>query len=125
LVPLSNMVGNFVWVDLNSNGFPDEEEQALEGTSLYLLDENDNIVAFTESNENGHYNFYNLIPGKYRIKAIRPKLESYKSRSFESKNIEKEIYTDVFEIGEFMFIDQVDIGFRTQMWNRRIKNSCK
>jgi|GEM_PF-1557531 protocatechuate 3,4-dioxygenase beta subunit len=111
LVPLANMVGNLVWMDENDNEIQDENESGIAGSDIYLINAEDKMVGFTQSDESGNYQFYNLNPGVYHIRVVRPELSFFNTRSYENKDIEKEITTPVFEIGETDFITDLDIGF--------------
>jgi len=60
-------VGNLVWLDINRNGIQDDTENGIEGIKIYLIDENNEIIDSTSSNENGAYLFDSLDIGSYSI----------------------------------------------------------
>ncbi len=64
---LGKISGSIVWNDNNQNGILDEEEQGLFNAWVKLLDENQEILASTFSDEGGHYSFINLPPGTYYV----------------------------------------------------------
>ncbi len=63
----SSLVGNFVYFDTNANGSYQAGEPGIEGAQMLLMDANDNILAITQTNENGHYNFGGLGGGTYKV----------------------------------------------------------
>ena len=63
-------VGNYVWEDLNADGIQDEGELGLPGIGVYLLNEYEKELAYTETDTYGQYIFSNLSPGNYKIKFI-------------------------------------------------------
>jgi len=65
---MPGQIGDYVWEDTNTNGVQDSTEQGIEGIKLYLLDQNENTIDSTETDENGAYTFSNLLPNQYTIK---------------------------------------------------------
>lgn len=65
-------IGDFVWNDVNQNGLQDIGEAGIEGASLILRNIAGDEIANTISDASGFYNFNNLIPGTYTIKAAIP-----------------------------------------------------
>ncbi|MEG1990095.1 MAG: SdrD B-like domain-containing protein [Clostridia bacterium] len=68
-------IGNFVWNDLNSNGIYDLQEPGVNGITVQLYDENNNLLQTTTTtndflNNPGYYNFTNLTAGNYYVKFI-------------------------------------------------------
>ncbi|MEZ4906440.1 MAG: SdrD B-like domain-containing protein [Saprospiraceae bacterium] len=69
-VPVAS-IGNYVWFDDNDNGIQDDglpSVVGVEGVTVILMDCNEEEILRTETDENGHYDFTNLIPGNYLIK---------------------------------------------------------
>ena len=58
LVP--GAVGDFVWEDLNGNGLQDEDEPGVADVTVTLLDLAGDTVATTQTDSEGHYQFYNV-----------------------------------------------------------------
>lgn len=73
-------VGNYTWVDSDSDGMQDVGEPPLAGVKVELFDANGNpavdanglLVAAQTTDANGKYLFDNLAPGNYRIKFTSP-----------------------------------------------------
>ncbi|MEL6123629.1 MAG: SdrD B-like domain-containing protein, partial [Bacteroidota bacterium] len=75
-------IGDFVWEDLDGNGQQDDGEPGIQGVTVMLL-EPDGVtmisedafgepISSTTTDENGFYEFINLIPGDYRVKFTTP-----------------------------------------------------
>ena len=73
-------LGDYVWLDKNSNGIQDGDEEGVAGAKVELLDANGNpakdfsgntVVAQTTSSD-GKYKFCNLNDGKYIVKVTPP-----------------------------------------------------
>ena len=63
-------IGNYVWYDDNDNGIQDEGQPGdvgVAGVTVILTDCNGKEILRTQTDENGHYDFENLIPGEYMI----------------------------------------------------------
>jgi hypothetical protein len=67
ITPLRYAVGDRVWLDMNSDGVQQPDEPAASATVL-LLTGTDNVVATTNTDATGHYEFTNLRGGRYRLK---------------------------------------------------------
>ncbi|MGL4340238.1 MAG: SdrD B-like domain-containing protein [Rhodoglobus sp.] len=76
--PVGASIGNFAWIDSNSNGLQDADEPPAVGTRLTLLDFATNapvtvgvggavIVPTQTTDSTGAYLFADLLPGSYRI----------------------------------------------------------
>src|SRR5699024_3901462 len=64
-------IGDYVWIDYNSDGTQDESAKAvLEGVivELYKVGEEDRPFKTTETDENGLYIFDELVAGEYKVK---------------------------------------------------------
>jgi hypothetical protein len=53
--------------DLNSNGQRDPDEPGLSDWKITLTDNDGNVLAFTTTDQNGEYQFFNLEPGSYGV----------------------------------------------------------
>jgi len=60
-------IGDFVWLDMNADGIQDPGENGIEVVLVTLLDENGIIIATTNTDQNGFYEFNDLIPGDYSL----------------------------------------------------------
>jgi protocatechuate 3,4-dioxygenase beta subunit len=59
-------LGSTVYLDTNGNDIGDAGEEVA-GVLVVLLDEDDNVIATTETDANGDYSFDELLPGTYRV----------------------------------------------------------
>lgn len=59
-------------VDLNRNDLLDSGEPAIAGVTVKLFDGQGNLIATTQTNANGQYQFTNLKPGTYRVDEAQP-----------------------------------------------------
>jgi hypothetical protein len=66
ITPLRYAVGDRVWLDMNSDGVQQPDEPAASAT-VSLLTVTDNVVATTDTDTTGHYEFTNLPGGRYRL----------------------------------------------------------
>lgn len=60
-------VGDFVWHDFNGNGLQDAGEPGLQGLGIRLIDENQNLISETTSDQDGNFQFTNVEFGIYRL----------------------------------------------------------
>jgi SdrD B-like domain len=67
ITPLRYAVGDRVWQDMNSDGVQQPDEPAATAT-VSLLTVTNNVVATTNTDATGHYEFTNLRGGRYRLK---------------------------------------------------------
>ncbi len=71
VVSLQSIVGNFIWSDDNGNGIQDDDEQGLNGITVFLYDEFFNFIDVTISaynvinKQDGYYYFDGLGEGDY------------------------------------------------------------
>jgi hypothetical protein len=66
ITPLRYAVGDRVWLDLNSDGIQQPDEPAASAT-VSLLTVAGNVVATTNTDATGHYQFTQLRGGRYRL----------------------------------------------------------
>jgi hypothetical protein len=66
ITPLRYAVGDRVWLDLNSDGAQQPDEPAASAT-VSLLTVAGNVVATTNTDATGHYQFTHLRGGRYRL----------------------------------------------------------
>lgn len=60
-------IGNYVWLDEDSNGLQDEGEPGIPNVRVDLKDANGNIIATTYTDSDGKYLFPNLPPDIYYV----------------------------------------------------------
>lgn len=65
-------IGNFVWLDTNSDGIQDDDEIGMEGIRVELFNESAELTAATVTGPDGSYTFTNLPPGQYMISVVPP-----------------------------------------------------
>lgn len=70
-VPPSSIEGT-VHTDLNGDCVFDPEEQPLAGVTIELVDENGDVIATTQTDDEGHYRFDNLRAGTYEVRETQP-----------------------------------------------------
>ena len=68
----SGSIEGFVHLDTDGNCELDSHEQPLAGVTIQLLDVSGRIIATTETDAAGHYQFAQLTPGTYQIREIQP-----------------------------------------------------
>ena len=69
---LPTSIGGFVHVDPNQDCVFDPDELPIAGVTITLLDESGNVLATTQTDENGHYSFDGLPPGNYTVVESQP-----------------------------------------------------
>ncbi|MDD2761871.1 MAG: SdrD B-like domain-containing protein, partial [Methylomonas sp.] len=69
-------LGDYVWVDNNTDGIQNEVNTGLNGVSVKLLQNNQVIATTTTANDvngkAGYYLFDNLVPGDYQVQFVEP-----------------------------------------------------
>ena len=63
-------IGDYTWIDANKDGIQDEDEEVLEGVTVELYDEKDELIATTETNDEGLYIFDELVAGTYKVRFV-------------------------------------------------------
>ncbi|PID97849.1 MAG: hypothetical protein CSA83_02095, partial [Actinomycetales bacterium] len=64
--PLGALSGT-VWIDTNNDGLRQTTEDLVENVKVILLDNNDQVVGETQTDNNGYYIFNNLVPADYKV----------------------------------------------------------
>ncbi len=119
--PLSK-IGDFVWHDENANGIQDPEEEGLEGCKVMLNGTDifgNEVIAMTDTDDNGQYMFCDLIPGEYKV--TFPGKQDYELSPYQSgqadeasdsdANPENGNMTEVFDLEPGDTIPTIDAGF--------------
>ncbi len=71
--PGGNSIGDYVFVDDNDNGIQDAGDYGLEGVYVFLVEANTGEnVELVITDEDGFYEFTDVVPGTYRIKFANP-----------------------------------------------------
>jgi hypothetical protein len=70
-----NGLGDFVWLDLNSNGAQDSGEPGIANVTVRLKDANGNVLATTTTDSKGYYGFHdpaNYGTTNYQVEFVTP-----------------------------------------------------
>lgn len=70
--PKLGSIGDKVWNDSNRNGIQDNNESGIPNVTVKLLDNNENQIRTTTTNNSGDYLFDNLQPGTYKVEVVKP-----------------------------------------------------
>ncbi len=71
---ITNIIGDYVWSDINGNGIQDPGEPGINGITVELYDDSEALLQTTVSGNSpddgspGYYSFRNLAAGIYRVK---------------------------------------------------------
>ena len=65
-------IGDFVWVDIDGDGFQDENEPGISGVTVTLKDSDGNVIASTTTDSNGNYLFEEVPAGSYTVVFTSP-----------------------------------------------------
>jgi len=65
-------IGDYIWMDANSNGIQDTNESGIAGVTVQLYSCTGKQLASTITNQSGEYIFPDLIPGSYKVKFAVP-----------------------------------------------------
>lgn len=65
-------IAGHVYLDNNQNGRRDASERPLEGVVIELRDADDRVIATTQTDANGYYQFTGLRPGTYSLHQLQP-----------------------------------------------------
>jgi len=105
-----NSVGDAVFVDHNQNGIFDSEEEGIPSVTVNLVDDENNLLATTQTDVNGNYRFGNLDDGFYQIEVDYDGnfVPSFTSSFSEFMN---GLRSDIFYLSGSSNIDTFDFGF--------------
>jgi protocatechuate 3,4-dioxygenase beta subunit len=70
--PITGLIGDRVWLDIDSDGVQDPDEPGLEGIRVELYDGSNNLIGVTTTDENGNYYFGGLPAGTYTVVVTPP-----------------------------------------------------
>ncbi len=65
-------ISDYVWFDENADGIQDPQESGFENITVNLLDENQQLLRTTLTDQQGAYQFDLLVPGDYYVQVIAP-----------------------------------------------------
>ncbi|MEZ4557793.1 MAG: SdrD B-like domain-containing protein [Caldilineaceae bacterium] len=72
VLPPKAAIGDYVWEDLNANGVQEGTEPGLADVTVRLFRTNGQLVAETQSDDDGFYSFTNLDAGDYYVIFVLP-----------------------------------------------------
>lgn len=84
-------IGNYFFIDYNSNGIQDTGDEGVNGLTVKLLDKSGNVVATTVtasdgSGNAGYYLFYNLDAGQYFVEFVVPTGVTFTTKDISSNS---------------------------------------
>lgn len=65
-------ISGYVYHDRNDDGRRDDGEEAIPGATIELVNDSGQVIATTQTNNQGLYRFAGLQPGNYSIRQIQP-----------------------------------------------------
>ncbi|MBQ8159360.1 MAG: carboxypeptidase regulatory-like domain-containing protein [Clostridia bacterium] len=68
---LPGTLGDFVWLDINGNGYMDTDEKGISGVTLHLMRGEEEITS-TSTDAYGYYLFEDIYPAVYTVKVDLP-----------------------------------------------------
>jgi len=96
-------LGDYLWVDANSNGVQDANEDGLNGVTVSLYDKDNNLMISTTTADNngqsGHYLFENISAGQYYLLFDLPDGYTSTVPNVGGNDAEDSDITDVFGRG--------------------------
>lgn len=104
----SRAISGKAFIDLNSNSKYDTEDLLLNDIEVQLLDENNNVLQYTKTDENGKYIFEGLEQGKYYVYFDIP--AGYTSIEIDGNKVNNNGITDIIDYTNKELIDNIDLG---------------
>ena len=80
-LPPAGAIGNYIWVDENSDGYQDAGEPGIPNVQVNLKDANGNVIATTTTDSHGGYLFPNLPAGAYFVDVVEATLPAGMSQT--------------------------------------------
>jgi len=114
-------LGDYVWIDTNANGLQDTSEKGVGGITLELLDENDDLVKTTTSDDTGKYIFEDLTADTpYKIKAVVPSYYTFSPKSAgddttKDSDVDKDGVTESKKLNINQYYKHFDIGLTSSL----------
>ncbi|MDX9913811.1 MAG: SdrD B-like domain-containing protein [Candidatus Moranbacteria bacterium] len=102
-------IGNYVWLDANSDGVQDKGEKGLSGISVKLKKDNGKLVDKETTNKKGEYEFDDLCEGDYTVYIDDEDVASY-TQTYDPDG-KKNNQTDVELEGSHDSHTKADFGY--------------
>ncbi len=99
-------IGNYVWLDENSDGLQDAGEPGIPNVRVDLKDANGNIIATTYTDSDGKYLFPNVAPGTYFVDVVEATLPTGLSQTTGYTNTGDNVPSDDNQEGDLGNKDQ-------------------
>ncbi len=123
---VKSSVGNYFFIDNNSNGIQDTGDQGVNGVTVKLLDQGGNVIATTVTDWDGsatpnagYYLFYNLDAGQYRVEFDVPTGVQFTLKDIGDNSLDSDAnsngMTDQFSLGVNQHRRDVDAGVKPEV----------
>jgi len=95
-------LGNLVWLDTNKDGLHDPNEAGVSSVTVWLYDDEGNLLSTTQTDSEGHYEF--TVPaGEYQVRFDLPESMSFTNRhngdeKLDSNAILEDGWTDIITL---------------------------
>ncbi len=110
-------IGDFIWLDANTNGIQDADEKGVSDITVELLDESLKPTGKSvKSDKDGHYQFDDLSPAKYAVKVVLPQgfvlspNETGNDRAKDSNFDRNSSISKIVTVGNASHITDIDAG---------------
>jgi len=107
-------LGNYVWLDENSDGFQDVGEPGIPNVRVDLIDDNGDIIATTFTDSEGGYLFPDLEAGTYFVKVDESTLPDTDGNAGTQDLTQTTVYTNSGDGSPEDDIDEGDFGNKNQ-----------
>ncbi len=114
----NSKLGNFVWNDLNANGIQNAGEPGIKDVIVRLIREDDVVVNQTFTDENGMFQFLDVVPGRYYMRYSNTALKVTDANVGTNDAIDSDVTerfgpgtTDIFEVVAGEDNNNIDAGF--------------
>ncbi|MEM6696938.1 MAG: SdrD B-like domain-containing protein, partial [Bacteroidota bacterium] len=113
---LPGAIGNYVWLDENSDGFQDIGEPGIPNVQVNLKDENGVVISTTYTDANGGYLFPDLAEGTYFVDVVENTLPDGVTQTTVFTNSADDKPFDDIDDGDFGNKDQsVSFGYQVDL----------
>ncbi len=84
-------LGDYVWLDANTNGIQDVDEAGLQGVEVLLKNREDELIASEITLSNGNYLFENIYPGRYYIEFLLLENHLFTDANIGQENLDSDV----------------------------------